>query len=793
MLETVGQDLRHAARLLRAQPGFACTAVATLAIGIGATTATFSVIDAALLHPLPYPAPDRIFYAGIGEQIGGRQSNGYSPSTADLEAWQGGASGALLDVAIERSDIPDPIFESGEAQRITGARVTAGYFALFGIRPLLGRTFTAADTAQGAPDVVVLGNSYWRTRFGADPAVIGRQARLNGAPVTIVGVLPPFKKSYSVFHPLKVEPDRAGRRGQGWTVFARLAPGIDAADASLRMTAAVRGVPPSNETTTVRLRSVLEDVASDYRATVNVLASAVAGILLIACVNVAGLLLARGATRRQELAVRASIGAGRGRLIRQLLTESLLIAALAAVAGVAIAWLTLGALVANIPIELPDDAPARINVWVLAASAAMTIGSGILFGLWPALQLSHVRLGSVLSRGSRHAGALLSRRGGQLLIVVEVALAVVLLAGGGLMLRSFARILAVDVGFDAAHVITLQASTLDKRPGAQAEFYDQILAATRKLPGVAAAGAIDVLPMWGMFSVTFVEVIGGKTDQQLANHQVLPGYFEAMGIPVRSGRSIVAEDMTSGRLVAVINETAARELFDGAPAVGRELRVNKNLAQIVGVVADIRKGGPTQSADADLFLPLARGADPFHKDQGFTVVVRPNGTQPRLAEDLRRIVSAQGADVMLERVRPIEDWIGERIKRPRQRTVLLSILGVLGALLAMIGVMATTGYAVARRTREIGVRMAFGARPPQMVRQIVRDAAVPLIAGIGLGLGLAWLATGVIASFLFETTPTEPTTLAAVAATLALAGALAAWIPARRAARVDPVSALRAE
>jgi predicted permease len=581
-----------------------------------------------------------------------------------------------------------------------------------------------------------------------------------------------------------------GKRGSGTGTDGRLRPGISLDQAALELTALTtrlareRGEPADVH---VQVRSLLEGTTANYRETLNILAAAVGLILLIACVNVAGLLLARGATRSSELAVRAAIGAGRARLIRQLLTESLVLSVLGGLAGVLLAWLSLDALVAIIPMSLPSNSPATMNLPVLAFTAGLSLLTSVIFGLVPAFRLSRVHVGAQLGRASIRHGSALSRRGGQLLIAAEVALAVVLLAGAGLMVRSFARIVSVNVGFDPRAIVTLQATPLDLRPGAFEAYYAALVNTIRAMPGVVAVGAVDQLPLGGISTGTRARVEGGAWVG-VGIRQILPGYFEAMGLSLQQGRLPVDADRTTGGPSVVMNEDAAKLLFgDGAP-VGRRVEVDKQSRVVIGVIGSVRHMGPRIPASAEVYMLFGQtDAKPL------TIVVRPSNAGLSLDAQLRHAAVAIGPRVFLEGVRPGTDWFEDRVLTDRHRTWLFGLLGGLGLLLTLVGIFGTTAYAVARRTPEIGVRMAFGARPTQVVQMMVRDAAWPVGIGTIVGLGGATLGTRVIQTFLFNTAPTDHVTFAAVALTLGFTACVAAWIPARRAARVDPLTALRSE
>lgn len=789
IMETIWQDVRYAGRALRRQPGFAALAILTLALGIGASTAIFSVIDAAILRPLPYPAPDELVRLTFDVERGGRPRRS-SPSMADLRAWQA-ADTPFTDFAMWRPQWPAPIIDGPVPERGQARYVSEKWFALHGARPLVGRDFTVDDSLPDAPPVILLGHGYWRSRFAADASVVGRALRLDGESATIVGVLAPgFEDATAIWRPLK-GPER---RASGTDTVARLRPGVEPDRAGEVLLAALASVPGDGEPVrAVRAERLLDSAASAYAPTAQVLAGAVSLILLIGCVNVGGLLLARGASRESELSARKALGASRGRLTRQLLTESLVLAAAAGLLGVGLAWLTLDALVANLSMTLPATS-AAINPMVLAFGLGLAAATSLVFGLMPALSLSGVSVAASLGRSGRRAGAALSRRGGQLLIAAEVALALILLTGAALVIRSFDRILSVDLGFDPAAFLTMEVVPVDPTPAALNRYYADVLESLRHVPGVEAVGAIDHLPL-GVSSTGMIVRIGGGKSAPVDVRRVLPGYFQAVGLAVRAGRPLVPEDVTAESDVVVINEDAARQWFDGTAATGAVIEVGGERRRVVGVVGSLRHGGPLRGTGPEAYLPFTMTAAGTRNTRALalTVVIRPHPGVRLSGTEIKAVAESIGPPVVVERIRSGSDWLGDRVATPRQRTVLLSLLGGLGLLLALVGIFGMTAYAVARRTREIGVRMAFGARPGQVVRTMLGDAAWPVAIGLGVGLVGAAFATKIIASFLFETTPTDGPTFAAVALTLALTATVAAWLPAQRAARVDPVTALRAE
>jgi predicted permease len=797
VMETVRQDVRYGLRLLWRHRGFSAVAIVTVALGIGMSTALASIIDAAMLHPLPYPHPEQLMHVTLDipqPKLGGRVQMG--PSIKDVRTLRSG-SHSVLQFAVSRSISPPPITDGQSPEPVRGMEISEGYLDLYGVTPLLGRGIEADDTRDDAESVLLLGYDYWKRAFGGRSDVLGKRMRFDDGVFTIVGVLPrSFGHDTPIWRPIRVTPFVLNTRGLGTSIDARLRPGLTVDAAERELTNVLPRETGWAAGRSVRLDSLLDSDVKQYQTTARILAGAVALILVIACVNVAGLLLARGATRVPELAVRAAIGAGRLRLVRQLLTESVLLAAVGGTAGVVVAWWSLDAIVANLPMSLSADAPAMINWRVLGFSATLAVVTGLLFGLVPALRLSRTRLSGALARGSRRTGSPLSRRGGQLLIAAETMLALVLLAGAGLMLRSFSRILSVDLGFKPESIVTLEATPVASDAATFTNYYRSLVDTIRTMPGVAAVGAIDHLPLGGSRRVTFLTsaTVTGRVEADTSVGQVLPGYFEAMGFAPVSGRFPTDVDLVAGRNLVVLDEIEARQLFPNGTAIGRTITIMEKTAEVIGVTRHILLGGPTGAyfnAMGEVFT-LYRPT-PDERPTALIVVVRPTGGTRILGEQLRQAAQHVGARALIGRVRTGTDWLDDRIVTPKQRTVLLTLLGALGLVLTLVGIIGMTTYAVARRTQEIGVRMAFGARSADVVRMMLGDAVVPVAIGLLLGIGGAVLSTRAIATFLFQTTPTDAGTFAVVAAVLATTACLAAWIPARRAARVDPVAALRAE
>jgi putative ABC transport system permease protein len=749
------------------------------------------------LRPLPYSHPEELVTLNLEEASQGGEPSWYAPSMADIRTWRT-LTTIISHAGMGRvSGFVPLIVEAGATQRLTVAEASEDFLETYGIVPILGRGIQLDDTREGAPAVALLGHAFWQREFGGDPHVLARDIRIQNRPVTIVGVLPGgFYNDTAVWQAKQFSHVMFDRRGSGTPVIARLRPGVTLTQARTALDAVT---PPSTMTgpTPIPVRLVIESMYDDetnqFGATIRTLSMAVGLILIIACVNVAGLLLARGATRHVELAIRAAIGAERGRLVRQLLTESLMLALAGASIGVLLAYASLDSLVALIPLSLPANSPVAINATVLGFSLGLTVVTALLFGLVPALKLSRApkMISTMLAVGGR-SGAPLSKRAGQWLIGVEVTLALVLMTGSGLILRSFAKLVSVDLGFDATNVLTLEVEPLDQTAANRREYYVSLADALRRLPEVVSAGAIDHLALDGGGTYGFPRA---DTGANVAGPQrtVLPGYLEAMRVRPLAGRLLEDADRVTGE--AVIVNAAASQRYFGGDALGHTLRSDDKIPRqwrIVGVVPNIRHGGPQGRVEPEMYvLPDRNQTETWSTTLAMIIRLR-EGTSLSI-DRLKQIAEAVGPRVLVGRARPAAAVLSQQVAEPRHRMLLLTLLGVFGLLLTLVGIFSMTAYAVARRTREIGVRVAFGARPAQVVGVMIRDAVWPVAVGLVAGLAGTYYATRLITSFLFQTTPHDPATLVAVVALLGAAACLAAWLPARRAASVNPVTALRAE
>ncbi len=787
-------DVRYGIRQLGRQRGSSIVAIATLALGMGASTAIFSIVHATMLRPMPYPDPEQLVYI-LAEVKEGGQQYALAPSMADLRDWQG-ATDIFSVVAGSGSAFRGRIIDGTAPERIRVAHFTEDYLSMHGVVPILGRGFTLQDTDPGSSLVALLGYGYWQSRYGGRRDVLGETIRLDDETATIVGVLPAwFNATTPLATPLRVPANMFGRRGTGSVLIeARLRPAVTIEQARERLTARMAGGTgadaPARPARPV-ITSRLESYTSQYGTTVAIFSGAVGLILLIAAVNVAGLLLARGSARASEFAVRASLGAGRARLVRQLLTESFTLAIPATVLGVLLAWLSLDLIAANLPFTLPVNAPVVVNGTVLLLTVALLVPTTLLFSVVPALRLSQFRIDTALARGVRQVGSSFSRRGGQFLVGAEIATAVVLVTGAGLMIRSFIRMSAVDLGFTPDGLVTMEVLPLERRPEAHKAYYELLLQRLRTAPSIASVGLVDNFALAG--GTSYSGVSADAEEVATTVFEATPGYLETIGARLVEGQLPAADSAPAS---VVINESAARKLFPQGGAVGREVsrRGEERRFPVAAVIRDLRHGGPLDRRSLGLpqvFFPL----DPneLELNAPMMVVARPSRRASAIADELRVVAMSIGPRVLVERIRSADEYFDDRVVTPRRRMVLLGLLGGLGLALALVGVFGMTAYAVTRRTAEIGVRMAFGASPGRVVRTMLRDSVLAIALGTAIGIAAAMASARVIQSFLFDTAPTDRGTLAVVAITLALSGCLAALLPAMRAARVDPASSLRTE
>ena len=799
------QDLRYAVRLLRRQPGFAAVAVITLALGIGANTAVFTVINGVLLRPLPYADPDRLVTLLNGRN--GRLSTAFSPPNyIDITTQSGVFAGSSAFQPTTAN-----LTGQGEPQRLEGAEVTWTFFQVLGVTPRLGRAFAETDQTDNAP-VLVISDGFWR-QLGARPDIVGREVVLDGKPFTVVGVAPPevaIPRNAVYWRPLILSPRDLAPQARGAQfifVVGRLRPDIDLAGANAGMATVANRLaadfPRTNDGRAMTAVRMHERMVSGIRPALRVLLGAVMVVLLIACVNVANLLLARASGRTREVAVRAALGAGRRRLIQQFLAESLVLGAAGGLAGLLVAFWSTRALVALGPASVPRLSEVTIDWRVLAFTMGIAIATSVLFGLVPALASAGrgaARFITAAGRGSIGGSGTALRK---VLVTAEFALAVVLLAGAGLLLRSYQRISAVDPGFSPDGVLTFNlALPAAKYPSNDtsmrfiAEYVDR-LAGT---PGVQAATAVFGLPLSDGFSASSSFLKPGETDSgntpSVGMRIVTPDYFKAMKIPVRTGRVFDARDDDVGPEVVVINEEAARRYWPNEDPIGKQLRLGVRLARgvrsgfktIVGVVGDVKFGALDAPTPPEAYLPHAQ-----HPVSDLTIAVRATGEPMTAVPTARAALAAMDRELPMADIQTMNELVGRSVAERRFVMLLIGAFATLAVVLAAIGIYGVLAYLVTQRVQEIGVRLAIGASPRDVVRLFVREGAVLTAIGLVCGLAGALAAAQALTSLLFGVDATDPSTFASVAVALAAVAFVATYVPARRAARVDPMTALRTD
>jgi putative ABC transport system permease protein len=810
-VETVWQDVRYGARMLARSPAFTAVALLTLAIGIGANSAIFSFVNAILLRPLPYPESDRLVFLTEWS----RQIPEMSFSLANFEDLRDQSRVFEALFAFRGQDYV--LTGEGEAERLSGQQVTSGFFETLRLHPVLGRAFTPDEDRPGAERVALLGEGLWLRRFGADPGVLGRRLVLDGEPYTVVGVLP--DALHSTFRTTEIWTslgrlgDRFGgaeHRGNhpGIYVLARLALGVDTARARTEVKTLAQRLatqyPATNAGQSMTVEPALQTLVGPLRPALLILLGAVALVLLIACANVANLLLARAASRQKEIAVRCALGASRGRVVRQLLTESVLLAFAGGTLGLGVAAGGMTALRAVLPERAPRVGEVALDGAVLAFTFLVALGTGILFGLLPALQTARVDSAQTLKEGGRGGTA-----GGRrqriraLLVVSEVSLALVLLVGAGLLLKSFVHVLRADPGFEPEGALTLTVSLPPASydaPAKRAAFFDRVLEGLERVPGVEAYGS--TAPLLGHWQTSFTaegqpEAPPGQAPSTDIT-RVSPGLIRAMGMRLVRGRDFTDRDREGQPLVCIVDETMADTYWPGANPLGRRLRLGSGAKNdrpwliVVGVVAHVKNYGVDQESRVETFVPNRQ--DPL----GFAILVlRTRGDPAALASAARDVVRSVDADVPVFSVRPLADVVAEEYVAKRVSAQLLGAFAVLALLLAAVGIYGVMSWAVTQRTQEIGVRVALGAGRADILRMVLTHGM--RLAGIGLavGLGLAFiLARGLdhaLGTLLFGVSPTDPPTFSAVPVVLGVVALLACVLPARRALGVDPVRALHYE
>jgi predicted permease len=797
-------DIRHAFRSLLKNRGFAFVALLTVALGVGANSAVFSVVNAVLLRPLPFEDPDRlvaVFETAVRATVE-RRTVAY-PAYLD---WKRELR-SLESIAAFNSDT-FTVMTGGVAEREPGENVSASYFDLLGVAPLLGRTFTAAEDASGQPCTVVLGEALWRRRFEGHAGIVGRAVTINAQPCTVLGVMPRSFPGVGdgarLWVPIAATTPQQLRddRGSRWMgVVGRLRGGVTLETAraellSLSMNLR-REYPKALSDRLADMGPLRDEYVGSIRTTLLVLLGAVSFVLLIACTNVANLMLARGASRRREMAVRTALGADRRRLLRQVLTESLLLSVLGGLAGLLCAAWGADLLIKVNPAPFPSFVSFDVDVRVLAFTFGICVATGLLFGAFPAFAMTRGDITSGLKDGARDSSQGSSPRLRQALVVAEIALALVLLAGAGLMLRTIAALRAYDPGFNPAGLVHARVALAPEAydPQASIAFGQRFLAQVRTLPGVEAAALSSDIPLGTSSSAQMVAIDGRDAAAppiRVYTHRVTPGYFATLGTPVLAGRDFTEQDVDREGVpgAVIISQRMARRHFDDADPIDQRLRLGKRLFTVIAVVGNVqhRRLLEEATADPDIYFPLAQVPT-----RNLAVIARTAGSVDALAQGIRGEVRRLDASVPVYSVATGDELRSSQTSGAEFGMFLLGTFALVALTLTMIGIYGVTAYTISRQTRQIGIRMALGATRGDVLRLVLGSGMAFIVVGLSIGVVAAMALTRLLGSIIYGVTPTDPATFAAVLALLAAVGLLACYVPARRATRIDPVVALRVE
>src|SRR5215475_4947546 len=820
IMQTLWQDLRYGARMLFKKPGFTLIAVITLALGIGANTAIFSIVNGLLLNQLPYRNAERL--AIIWTHSPGANVAQDWPSPGQFSALKS-ENTVFEQLALAQGDNAI-LTGDGEPERFGAVRASSAVFSLLGSRAAMGRVFLPEEDTPDKTLTVILSHGFWQRRFGGDPNALGRTLTLNGRGYIIVGVMPPdFSLGYEVMPtvgmgsvakagilmPLPLSVDQMNNQGdENYNVLARLKPGATIAQAQTELNLAVRRLeqqfpdsyPPSRRFS-LSIRPLLEQAVGDIRLALYVLLGAVGCVLLIACVNVANLLLARAAAREKEMAIRTAIGARRWRVARQLLTESVLLSAVGGALGLLLAVWGLALLRWLNPSDIPRLEAVGIDNRVLAFNTAVAVLTGILFGLAPALRGSRMNLSETLKEGGRSLAGGGHRRLRNLLVITEIALSLVLLVCAGLLIRSFVRVQQVEPGFAPKNVLSMRVALVGPAYSEEARrvsFYQGLWERIRRLPGVEASGGVSALPLtggigWGGITIEGYDASSGQSLIQSDMRAASVGYFETMKIPLIRGRFFAEQDSKESARVVIVDENMARTYWPNADPIGKRLKFgsagnNNPWMTVVGVVTNVKHYALDADSRVALYVPhLQSGAG------SLSIAARTTADPANIAGAVTREVRAMDPNLPIYDVKTMEQWLLESLARRRFAMLMLGLFAVIAMLLAAVGIYGVMSYTVAQRTREIGVRVALGAQTRDVLRLVVRQGMS--LAGIGVGIGLA-AAIGVsrlMTGLLFDVRATDPITFTAIAVLLTIVALLACLLPARRAAQVDPLVALRVE
>ena len=801
-LETLAQDLGFAARSLRKRPAFTVVALLTLALGIGANTAIFTIVQGVILRPLAFTESDRLHVVT------------YAPSAVRFWLYPGLSDTHYLD--FRKSDrlfeslasfgyAPVTLTGAGDAVRLAGAQVTTDFFRVLRVNPVVGRSLAADDDRPERDRVVMVGHDLWSSRFGSNPDLVNQSITLDGVPYTVIGILPPgfsYPDGAQVWRPLaiRLSPNQSLTR----PVIGRLRPDVGRDQAQAELQTFISSLPPDDEQTRTWKADVIplkHAVAGDARQSLLIFTGAVALVLLIACANVSNLVLMRALSRRQEIATRLALGASRGRVVRQLLTESTLLAVMGGFAGVLAAVAGLPALLALIPDgRLPRAAEIEMDVWTLTFTVGLSVAIGLAVGLVPALQATRGELAGAMKH-RWEAGSRRSRRLRHGLVVAEVAVAMVLVTGAGLLIRSLTNLQAVGLGFQPERVLTMTiALPASRYPAAPQmhEFYDRLLASLETLPDVTSAGAVNWQPFGTMVIRGDIEVDGERRvshDYNVTKVSISPGYFQTLGIRLAAGRDFTPRDDQNAEGVAIVSTAVARALWPNEDPLGKRISLQSNpqprdWLTVIAVVDDIRQSSLKQNVVPAVYRPYRQTERPQFLNH-VSFVVRTAGDSPTLAPAMRGALQAIDKDQAPQSIVPLEESVAVSIAEPRFYTRLLAIFSALALFLAAIGIYGVLSSAVAERRREIGIRVALGADKAAVVRMVLGHTVRLAVAGLALGAAGALALTGLMSTLLFEVAPTDPGTFLVAAAVLLGVALFAGLLPARRATAVDPLVVLR--
>ena len=810
-MQTLLQELRYGARRLRLSPAFTTIVVLTLALGIGANTAIFSVVNAVLLRPLPYREPDRLvtiehYYPSLNALEAPVSALGFTEYRDKTKSFDG--------MAVQTGFGPN-LTGFGDPERLQGGRVTGQYFSTLGVPAARGRTIVPGEDEQGKDRVVVLSDALWHRLFAGDPSAIGKSLQLNGNAYEIIGVMPPgfrdfFGRTTELWVPLAFTPAQvtSGRTNEWLSLTARLRAGVtlEAAQAEMKVFAEQlkQGYPDSYPPDwTLKVTTLNQKATGRIRPALLVLLGAVGFVLLIACANVANLLLARAAARQKEVAIRTALGATRWHLVRQLLVESVLLAVIGGAFGLFLAWIGVRSISSGALSQIVGPAPVAIDSTVLAFTIALSVFTGLLFGVVPAVQISMTRFHDTLKEGGRSVSA---DRGShavrRMLVIAEVALALMLLAGAGLLIKSFSKILGVSPGFDATNVLTMNVSLPAAKYGsdtARRAFWDQALPRIAAIPGVRSVGAISTMPFAGGWSTGSFSVEGYTPKPQENNpwgdiRLATPGFAETLKIPLKKGRFISEQDLPGGPPVVVVDEEMVRRYWPDTDPIGKRIYFGPapnqpiEYIEVVGVVGHAKQEGLDAEDRVQLYFPYRQ------QPQGFMqVAIRTDVPPMNIVPAVKQAVQSIDKDQPLAQVKTMEQLLSESVGQRRLSMLLLGLFATIALVLASIGIYGVMSYSVAQRAHEIGIRMALGAARGNVLQLVMRQGMSLVVIGLALGILGAFGVTRLLATQLFGVEPTDPATFTLVAVGLALVALVATLVPALRATRVDPLVALRQE